>query len=217
MIEAGAHLGAHFALDFPGFGKSPAPARAWGTAEYADHVASWLASLPCDRRVWIGHSFGCRVGMQIAARHPGLLSALVLIAPAGLRPHRTRWRRLVITAKTLAYKTARLAASRSTLAARWRDRAGSRDYRAAGALRPILVKVVTEDLSAVAAAVRCRTIIICGADDRETPPEISTRLAALIPDSRLVVLNNFDHYTILTNGLHQVLGLVSGLVRDLAA
>src|ERR1051325_11137519 len=69
-------------LDFPGFGASPLPAEAWGTAKYAEACAECLASLPPGRRLWIGHSFGCRVGLQLAARHPEAVDGLFLIAAA---------------------------------------------------------------------------------------------------------------------------------------
>src|SRR5579862_818189 len=57
-------------VDLPGFGASPPPPGPWGTEDYADAMAGWLASLPLRKRVWVGHSFGCRVGLQLAARHP---------------------------------------------------------------------------------------------------------------------------------------------------
>ena len=63
-------------IDFPGFGASPLPPGPWGTADYADAMAEWLGGLPPARRIWIGHSFGCRVGLQLAARHPEILAGL---------------------------------------------------------------------------------------------------------------------------------------------
>jgi len=71
-------------VDFPGFGRSKPPPGTWGTADYADAIAEWLRSLSPQSLIWIGHSFGCRVGLQIAARHPGLLRGMILIAAAGL-------------------------------------------------------------------------------------------------------------------------------------
>src|SRR5437763_8083427 len=46
-------------IDFPGFGASPLPPGVWGTADYADACAEWLASLPPGWRLWVAHSFGC--------------------------------------------------------------------------------------------------------------------------------------------------------------
>src|SRR5439155_11571600 len=76
---------------------------------------------------------------------------------------------------------------------RLRQRFGSADYRQAGALRPILIKTVGEDLSESARAVRCPTVLVYGEHDRETPPEIGLRLKELIQGSQLYVLRGFDH------------------------
>ncbi len=57
-------------LDFPGFGASPRPTEDWGTAEYADACAAFLATLPAGRRVWVGHSFFRLVGRPIAPPPP---------------------------------------------------------------------------------------------------------------------------------------------------
>src|SRR4051794_36849174 len=78
-----------YLIDFPGFGKSPLPPQSWGTAEYADAVADWLTGLPPARFLWIAHSFGGRVGLQLASRRPELLTGMILIASAGLPRTRT--------------------------------------------------------------------------------------------------------------------------------
>src|SRR5438067_860182 len=52
-------------IDFPGFGASAPPPEVWGTAEYADATAEWLSTLAPARLIWVGHSFGSRVGIQI--------------------------------------------------------------------------------------------------------------------------------------------------------
>jgi pimeloyl-ACP methyl ester carboxylesterase len=207
--------GAHVLLDFPGFGASPPPPSGWGTEDYADAIAAWLEGQPPARRIWIGHSFGCRVGIQLAARHPGLLSGLVLIAAAGLRRRRSLAQRIALRARVSAYKTLRRLAALGLKVDRWRDRLGSSDYRAAGVMRPVLVNVIREDLSEVAAKIRCPTLLLCGTEDREAPPEISRRLEKLIPGAQLGLLEGFDHYTILTTGRHQAVFRISQFLEGL--
>ena len=90
---------------------------------------------------------------------------------------------------------------------------GSADYRNAGPLRPILVKVVNEDLSEVAAQVRCPTLLVYGQDDTETPPELGKRLADLIPRAELSVLPHQDHYSLLGDGRHLVLKRLQDFVQ----
>src|SRR5205814_7524349 len=62
---------------FPGFGESPLPPTAWGTADYADAVAEWLGGLAPARCIWIGHSFGSRVGLRLRSEeHTSELQSL---------------------------------------------------------------------------------------------------------------------------------------------
>jgi pimeloyl-ACP methyl ester carboxylesterase len=191
-------------LDLPGFGAASPPPAAWGTADYADAVAEWLGAVPGPRRIWVAHSFGCRVGLQLAARHPHVLDGLFLIAAAGLPPRRSPATQLRIAARRWAFRLARGLTPQGPARDRLRERFGSADYRQAGALRPILVKAVNEDLSDVAGAVRCPAVLVYGDRDTETPPELGTRLNTLMPRSRLVVLRGFDHWNVLTDGRHQI-------------
>lgn len=191
-------------LDLPGFGDSPPPPDPWSTADYADAIAEWLGGEGMGRRIWIGHSFGCRVGLQLAARHPELLDGLFLIAAAGLRPRRSPAARARVALRYWTFRLARALTPEGPARERLRARFGSADYRQAGPMRPILVKAVSEDLSAEARAVRCPAVLVYGDGDRETPPELGERFNRLISRSRLLVLRGFDHWSILTEGQHQI-------------
>jgi pimeloyl-ACP methyl ester carboxylesterase len=191
-------------IDFPGFGKSPNPPDTWGTAEYADSVAAWLNSLSQPRVIWIGHSFGGRVGLQLAARHPQLVAGMVLIAAAGLPRQRSFSDQLRLRLRRTAFKTARRFTREGPQLDALRKKFGSSDYQSAGALRPVFVRVVGEDLTDVARAVRCPTLLVYGTKDSETPPEIGSRLQHLIPGSELTLLDGFNHLSVLSEGRHQV-------------
>ena len=193
-------------LDFPGFGKSPIPSATWGTAEYANAVATWLKSLKLPPVVWIGHSFGGRVGLQLAAQHPQLVKGMVLIASAGLPRQRSLFERTKLAVRRTAFGAVRGLLPANVDLSRWRDRIGSADYRSAGEMRPILSRVIKQHLTESARAVLCPTLLLYGEKDRETPPEIGERLRALIPNGKaeLIILKNFGHLDILTAGRHQV-------------
>ena len=202
-------------LDLPGFGASPLPPGAWGTAEYADAMAQWLGGLPTRPRVWIGHSFGCRVGVQLAARHPAAVSAMVLIAAAGLPPQRSLATRIQRLPRRLAFRAMRAMTPEGPASDRLRERYGSADYRNAGAMRPVLVKAVNEDLSDEARRIRVPVVLIHGEGDTESRPEIAERFHALIPGSRLHLLRGFDHLSIIGDGRHQVTHLIGDLLGTL--
>jgi pimeloyl-ACP methyl ester carboxylesterase len=202
-------------LDLPGFGASPPPPAPWGTEDYADAIADWIATLPAGRKIWVGHSFGCRVGLQLAARHPGAVDALFLIAAAGLPPHRSLGARLRRLPRRAAFRLLRALTPEGPARDRLRERYGSTDYRHAGAMRPVLVKAVNEDLSEAARAIRLPVVLVHGDGDGESPPDIAERLHGLIPGSRLALLRGFDHWTILGDGRHQVTHLLGELLETL--
>jgi len=202
-------------VDLPGFGASPLPPGPWGTEDYATAMAEWLCGLPERRRIWVGHSFGCRVGLQLAARHPETVTALFLIAAAGLQPHRSLVTRLRRMPRRLVFRAMRVMTPEGPARERLRERYGSSDYRTAGAMRPVLVKAVNEDLTDVACRIRLPVVLVHGDGDTESPPQIASRLHALIPGSELHLLHGFDHVTILGDGRHQVIHLLGELLANL--
>jgi pimeloyl-ACP methyl ester carboxylesterase len=201
-------------VDFPGFGNSPLPPETWGTAEYADAIAEWLKGEPRGQRFWVGHSFGCRVGIQLAARHPELIDGLILVAAAGLPRKRSLPEQLRFFFRKYIFKTAKLFLAEGPQLDRWRNRLGSSDYKNAGPLRKILSRVISEDLSEPAARIKCPVLLIYGDQDNETPPNIGERLNRIIPGSKLTLLNGFDHHTILAQGRHQLVRLILEFMKD---
>jgi pimeloyl-ACP methyl ester carboxylesterase len=216
MAEAVQGIGPSLLIDFPGFGVSPMPPTAWGTADYADAVAEWLRPIPAAQRVWIGHSFGARVGLRLAAQHPDLVDGLFLIAVPGLQRRRSLPQQMRRQARSLLFKTLRALTPEGPARDRLRERFGSADYRAAGAMRPIFVKAVREDLGPVARQVRCPTVLVYGERDSETPPDIGERFHQVIPRSELAVLRGLDHWTVLTEGRHQIAHRIGKLLETLA-
>lgn len=68
------------ALDLPGFGLSP-PAADWSLDTHSDVIAEFAARFDPPVTL-IGNSMGGLLAEMVAARHPELVSALILIAPA---------------------------------------------------------------------------------------------------------------------------------------
>lgn len=74
------------ACEMPGFGRSPENARTQSTADLAATMAQAIRNLGVERCNLLGTSFGARVALWLAAQQPDLVSALVLEAPAAIRP-----------------------------------------------------------------------------------------------------------------------------------
>ena len=129
------------ALDQPGFGATPAPDEAWGSKDYAVWLAEILEGL--DRPVLVGHSFGGRVAVQLAAARPELVRGVGL---TGLRIFRPK----AGGKPKLAYRVGRWAYSKKLIPEskmdELREKYGSADYRnAKGVMRQVLVKAVNDD------------------------------------------------------------------------
>jgi pimeloyl-ACP methyl ester carboxylesterase len=184
-------------VDLPGFGWSQAPAAAWGTADYADHVRRFLDEIGIATAAFLGHSFGGRIAIHVASHAPRRVSRLILVASAGVRPKRgPRYYFRVTTAKVLRRLLALpgLEGVGGRLLSRWQARVGSRDYLAAGRLRPTLVKVVNEDLTPLLAAVQAPTLLVWGDRDQEVRRPAVDVMAATIPRSRLAVFPGAGHF-----------------------
>jgi pimeloyl-ACP methyl ester carboxylesterase len=202
---------AHLLLAFPGFGDAPPPPSAWDTARYAEACEALLRRLfPNEAKlVWIGHSFGGRVGIRMAAKLKPSIAALVLVAAAGLKRKRSFAEEARYTARLWSFKLLKQFAGSPAALERLRARFGSADYRNAGVMRDVLVKVVNEELSEVARAVKTPTLILYGERDTDTPPEFGRRFASLIAGSELHILPQLDHYSILGDGRYLVAKRIS--------
>ena len=74
------------ALDLPGFGVAQEPPAAWSTAEYASFVNPVLDDMAGGPVVVLGHSFGARVAVHLAAGAAPAGAAPAGTAPAGAAP-----------------------------------------------------------------------------------------------------------------------------------
>jgi pimeloyl-ACP methyl ester carboxylesterase len=140
---------------------------------------------------------------------------MVLIAGAGLPRRRSLSEKFRVLCRRYAFRAAKLVVAEGPRRELLRARFGSSDYQTAGPLRPILTRVVNEDLTAVAKTVECPVLLLYGDRDRDTPPEIGERLHRALPNSKLIVLQGFDHHSILLDGRHQVLRQILGFLEGI--
>ncbi len=207
LQEALQDLGKHVLIDFPGFGSSSFPPSAWGTVEYMECLHRFLdkkQTIPC---VFICHSFGGRVALRFAEKFSHQIKGLILISSAGIKKKVPLKKKLrVISTRSLARLCSKIIPG--TIGQRIKqtlyNKIASSDYKNAGKLRPILVKIVNEDLSDLLPGITVPTLIINGSEDVDTPPEMGRRMAELIPNATFVELPGFGHLDILNRGRHQL-------------
>ena len=76
-------------MEVPGFGQSPANERSRSLGELALTMAEAAVKLGLDRFNLMGNSFGGALALWLAAQRPELIEALVLAAPAAIRPEQS--------------------------------------------------------------------------------------------------------------------------------
>lgn len=153
----------------------------WGIYDYAAFTERVLQRLNVADPILIGHSFGGRVAVILAAQDK--CKKLVLTDSAGLKP------RFDIRKK---YKIAKY---------RYRvkhgkplDGMGSIDYNNTEAsMRGVFVRIVNSHLDKLLPFIKCRTLIVWGKDDKDTPPYMARRFKRGIADSTLVFVDG-GHY-----------------------
>ena len=73
-----------YAVDLPGFGYSGEPSAEYSSAFFARFVGAYLDALGLERAALVGNSLGGLVALRLALSEPARVSALSLVASAGL-------------------------------------------------------------------------------------------------------------------------------------
>lgn len=167
-----------YAPDLPGHGRSDHDRRPLTIAQLAGALAAWMQMRGLDRAVLAGHSLGCQVVAELAARHRDLITGLVLLSPT-TDPEARTFARLVTRAAATALHEA------PTLFL-WL----ARDYARAGPrlllaeMRQLLEHRVEDLLPALRRPIR----VVRGSHDRVVPQAWAERVARLTgaPPPRVV-------------------------------
>ncbi len=181
-----------FALNLPGHPQGEITCRSIG--EYSEAVHEFIEEARLGRTAVCGHSMGSAIALDLAIRHPDDISALILIGAgaklgvdptivAGLAKQPLKTLEQLITPMSFNEvniemgREARVALSFSNLPVFLND------YLACNGFD------VRDRLSGIPA----RTLIICGASDRMTPPKWSEYLQANMPFAQAHFIEGAGH------------------------
>jgi len=173
-------------LDLPGFGLTSIPEKAYSIYDYASFVENFLDKLEIKKVIFIGHSFGGRIGLIMSTK-TDKIENLILVDAAGVEK-----RTLFAKIKIALFKSAKVIMPGS-LVEKLRTKLGSPDYKSAGAMRDIFLKVINEDLSYLLPKIHIPTLIIWGDKDIEVPEWKTKKMKKLIKNSKLRVVWESGH------------------------
>lgn len=153
----------------------------WSVYDYAACVRTFLIEVGAENPIIVGHSFGGRIALILAAQ--GLCKKLVLTDAAGLKPRFSLRKKLKIAAYHRRVKCGKPL-----------DGFGSVDYNNLDSkMRAVFVRIVNARLDRLLPFIKCKTLIFWGKDDRDTPPYMAKRLRRGIKNSELVFADG-GHY-----------------------
>ena len=182
--------------DMPGHGLSPEPEKAVTVFEYAELVYHLLQALGIERTCLLGHSFGCRLAVILAAKHPEKIKRMVLCGAAGVLPKRSAAYYL----KVYRYKAAKIFIK--TFAPgklkKWQQSKGSEDYqKLSPVMKASFSAIVNQDLTPLLKDIQAPVFLIWGEKDTATPLYMAQIMEQNIPDCAKVVYSGRTHYAFL--------------------
>ncbi|NDY92148.1 alpha/beta fold hydrolase [Ideonella livida] len=188
-----AHHGhAVLALDLPGHGRSEGSALS-SVEDLADWVGACLSTVSVEQAAVVGHSMGSLIALEMAARHPGLTTKLVLLGTAFPMRVSDSLLEQSLTQPDQALKLVN-ALSHSSLGAKpsdpgpgtWLHGANLALMRRNMDRSPNGAALFHHDFSlcnryqngwAATAQVQCSVTVVAGARDQMTPPKAARLLA----------------------------------------
>ncbi len=186
-----------YALDLPGHGRSDGHARD-SIEAYSDVLHDFVLSLGLPPVVVVGHSMGGAIAQDFALRYGELLKGLVLVATGA----RLRVANAILNGLRDDYPaTARLIGE-------WAYASGPSEEMLELYVRRLLeipaevtyddfVACNRFDLMADVSRIDVPTMVVCGQEDRLTPPKYCSYLATNIPDAELVSVPAAGHMVML--------------------
>jgi len=183
-------------LDLPGFGGSSLPAKSiFDIYDFQKIVSEFINNLHLNKVTLIGHSFGGKIGIVLAAKS-NILKKLILINSSGIE---TKQLNIVI----LNWLASNLKPLIKILPELVRDKIfsmiSSRDYLESGEMKETFKRIVKQDVSNDARKVNCPTLLVWGENDKEVPISSTKILNRLIRKSVLRVVWNSGHDPHLTD------------------
>lgn len=207
-----------YLIDLPGFGKSPIPDTVLSISEYASIIADFIKGIKNkdDKIIIVGHSFGGRIAIDLAANYSTLINKIIIIAGAGLKKKVHLYKKIPVWSlqkiNSILYKVFAIFGKNykdNIIYKKIFNKIASNDYKNTKfIMREIMKKTIKTPSLPLAKKITIPTILIYGEKDRTTPPEFGKTFHNAIISSKLFILPTFDHNSILTDGKFQVSSII---------
>ncbi len=188
--------------ELPGFGASKAIGG--GLADVADRMAEAVQDAAGGRQtIVLGNGYGGFVALQMAIRHPGIASRLILAdcGAAFSEEGRQAFRNMAAASKARGLSAITDVAMRRLFAPEFqaqhpdlmRDRREAFLRSDSEVIQAACAALAELDLRPELGKVSVPVLVLVGEHDEATPPPMSRELAALLPNARLKIIAGCAH------------------------
>lgn len=187
------------ALDLPGHGRSEG-AGEQDVAAYVEWTRQILAALAIEKPVLIGHSLGAAISLSYALSYGDKLAGIVPVGGGATMPvNQAILDGLKIDPAAVIAMAAKIAVSKSN-----RDRLSDILMKSMASVNPDVLysdflSCHKLDVTAAVSRIHVPALMICGDEDKMTPPAMSRYLAENIPGAQLALIKDAGHFTMLEN------------------
>ncbi len=207
-----------FAVDLPGYGKSPRLAQRTTIPAYVDLLASFIEQVSSGPVVLIGHSMGGMISISLAIHYPVLIERMVLIGPT-ISGRLSTYINLVVSPITLLERfglgslivsageramvgfTDRLMVPASfaertgiTMQDYWRLRQDARQTGQGRVRAECFLAMRDNDLRGKLSQIETPAVVVWGAEDNTVPLRDAGVVADEWPDADLRILPKAGHW-----------------------
>ncbi len=187
------------ALDLPGHGRSEGPGEQNVTA-YVEWVKKILDGLGVSNPVLIGHSLGAAIALSFVIRYDGSAAAVVPVAGGVKMPVNP----LILAGLKQDPAAVIGMAAKFSLAKQNREKFSSLLAESLSRINPEILHGDFSacndlDITEAVAGIRVPALVVCGAEDKMTPPALSQFIRDCIPGARLALIEEAGHFAMMEN------------------
>jgi pimeloyl-ACP methyl ester carboxylesterase len=175
-------------FEVPGFGQSPANERSQSMAELAQTLAQAIANLGLERFNLMGNSFGGALALWLAIQYPEHIQALILVAPAAIRPEESAPPQHLSPEERMARLYAH--PERQALASP-PDPAIVEKQQAL--VQRLIGPPRDEVLESRMSGLNIPVLVLFGTEDRMIPPEMGRLYCEKLPNCHLILVYDAGH------------------------
>jgi pimeloyl-ACP methyl ester carboxylesterase len=186
-------------LDLPGHGRSEGPGEQ-NVAAYVEWVKKIIDGLGIFNPLLIGHSLGAAIALGFIIRYDGSAAAVVPVGGGVKMPVNP------LILEGLKQDPASIVGMAAKFSVAKQNREKFLGL-IAGSLLRINPEILHGDFSAcndlditeAVAGIRVPALVVCGAEDKMTPPSLSQFIRDCIPGARLALIEGAGHFVMMEN------------------